>query len=161
MARILGDYSQSKCMATDKTTVLGCFHPLFNKNVPHILEKIFFSLDYESFMSCQDVCSTWNGLFSSGLYNERSKKLLFEKNKKEDDFCHLIGDTEYPWGEDYLEKIQDFLSSGTNPNCCQGKPLYYATRSRTQTETACWCWSRSKYEVWQRNNPSSFGSLLL
>ena len=34
-----------------------------------------------------------------------------------------------------MGKIKDFLSSGTNPNCWQGKPLYYATRSRTQTDT--------------------------
>ena len=120
-------------MAADKTTVFGYFQPLFNKNVPHILEKIFFSLDYDSFISCQDVCNTWNGLFSSALYNTRSKKLLFEKNKREDDLCYLIGFTRCPWGRDYLNKIKDFLSSGTNPNCCQGKPLYYATRGSTRS----------------------------
>ena len=40
------------------------FDKVLSKNVPHILEKIFFSLDYNSFISCQDVCNTWNGLCS-------------------------------------------------------------------------------------------------
>ena len=34
------------------------FNKLFNKSVPHILEKIFLSLDYASFKTCLDLEAT-------------------------------------------------------------------------------------------------------
>ena len=34
---------------------LDAFGVLSNKSVPHIVEKIFFSLDYKSFKSCMKV----------------------------------------------------------------------------------------------------------
>ena len=34
------------------------FEILFNRQVPHIVEKIFFSLDYESLKKCLEVCNT-------------------------------------------------------------------------------------------------------
>lgn len=56
------------------------FDLLFNKNVPHILEKIFFNLeDYDSFMACLDVSKAWRGLFSSELFKKRAKYLLYKK----------------------------------------------------------------------------------
>ena len=36
-------------MAAENGKGLGGFETLFNKSVPHILEKIFFTLDYDSF----------------------------------------------------------------------------------------------------------------
>ena len=48
-------------MATDdKISRLGTFSILFNKNVPHVQEKIFFSLDYDSLKACGEVCKTWH-----------------------------------------------------------------------------------------------------
>ena len=45
-------------MASNRETNTG-FDKLFVMNVPHILEKIFLSLDYESFKKCHDVSNTW------------------------------------------------------------------------------------------------------
>ena len=41
------------------------FDKLFSKNVPHLIEKIFFYLDYDSFITCRGVCRTWNELLTS------------------------------------------------------------------------------------------------
>ena len=51
------------------------FNKLFTKNVPHILEKIFLSLDYESFKRCLDVSKSWNDLMRS----ERFQKFFREE----------------------------------------------------------------------------------
>ena len=46
------------------------FDKLFTKSVPHILEKIFFSLDYDSFKNCKEVSRAWNELLSTKRYQE-------------------------------------------------------------------------------------------
>ena len=55
------------------------FEYLFRRNVPHILEKIFFSLNYDSFKTCSEVCRAWNELMRSDSYEERRIELIIEK----------------------------------------------------------------------------------
>ena len=57
---------------------------LFIRNVPHILEIIFFSLDYKSFKACFDVCNAWNELLTSD-YFQRKGKSVFDKEISEDE----------------------------------------------------------------------------
>ena len=52
------------------------FDVLFAKNVPHLLEKIFLSLDYESYKTCMEVNQTWNQLLVSESYMKISKSLF-------------------------------------------------------------------------------------
>ena len=68
-------------MDREKPTALGSFDPLFSKNVPHILEKIFSALDYDSFLACHSVCKVWNNLLSLESYRQISEKLLKEKQE--------------------------------------------------------------------------------
>ena len=68
-------------MDREKPTALGSFDPLFSKNVPHILEKIFSALDYDSFLACHSVCKVWNNLLSLESYRQISEKLLKEKQQ--------------------------------------------------------------------------------
>ena len=56
------------------------FDKLFAKSVPHILEKIFFSLDYESYNECLKVSDTWNKL----LLSERYLKIRDEISKDQE-----------------------------------------------------------------------------
>ena len=57
-----------------KNPIPACaFDTLFTKNVPHILERIFFSLDYESFKICVKVCNTWHGLLTSESFLVKAK----------------------------------------------------------------------------------------
>ena len=92
------------------STNLGQFDKLFKKSVPHILEKIFASLDYDSFKKCQEVCITWHELLSSEAYMDISKELLELKKEYEMMLCHFSkkGDE---------RKVRILLSLGANPNC--------------------------------------------
>ena len=91
---------------------LGDFGPHFNKSVPHILEKIFCSLDYYSFMSCRKVCRTWDKLLTSGSYKTyvRSKKMLQDKIKGEENLYKSSSDGN-------VEDVKYLLSIGVDPNC--------------------------------------------
>ena len=114
-------------MAISTKGRVNSFGKLFVRSVPHILENIFFSLDYDSFMVCAKVCKTWERLFSLASYKAKSSELLAVKNKFEDDFCLLIRNWDRQ-DDDTVEKIRYLLSRGINPNCKQGLPLRYATR---------------------------------
>ena len=61
------------------------FNTLFIKNLPHILEIIFFSLDYKSFKACMEVNKTWRSLLSIPAYQEEMEKMLKEKIKNEEE----------------------------------------------------------------------------
>ena len=52
------------------------FDKLFSMSVPHILEKIFFSLDYESYKNCLEVSNNWNELLKSISYQEKGKSVF-------------------------------------------------------------------------------------
>ena len=47
------------------------FDILFAINVPHILEKIFLSLDYESFKNCVKVNDAWKNLLTSEAFKRK------------------------------------------------------------------------------------------
>ena len=50
------------------------FDTLFTRSVPHILEKIFLSLDnYESFQRCLEVSKKWNEVLASESFQEKAK----------------------------------------------------------------------------------------
>ena len=55
------------------------FEKLFERNVPHVQEKIFFSLNYDSFKTCGEVCRAWNELMKSESYEWRRIELMMEK----------------------------------------------------------------------------------
>ena len=52
-------------MEVKKLRSPSAFEILFTKNVPHIHEKIFLSLDYESIKSCREVSNAWNEMLTS------------------------------------------------------------------------------------------------
>ena len=58
------------------------FDKLFTRNVPHVLERIFFSLDYVSLTACRDVCKAWSELHSSKSYQQKREELLVELLEK-------------------------------------------------------------------------------
>ena len=77
-----------------KTDQCG-FDLLFNKNVPHILEKIFLNLeDYDTFMACQDVCKAWRGLFSLEVFKKRARELMYRKMGCKKEITELLEE----WG---------------------------------------------------------------
>ena len=72
------------------TTSHSPFDKLFTRNVPHIIEKIFLSLDYHSFKSCLMVNKKWNQVLTVPHIYEKiflsldyySFKSCLEVNKK-------------------------------------------------------------------------------
>ena len=60
------------------------FEVLLAKNVPHILEKIFFSLDYESFKNCFEVSKGWKTILTFEQYL-RMAKSVFPENIHDDE----------------------------------------------------------------------------
>ena len=93
------------------------FDRLFTISVPHILERIFFSLDYDSFMSSRKVSKAWNELHSCESYQQRRAELLVEKLekawKKEINERKLCKYSYYG----NVEEVKNLLSYGVNPNC--------------------------------------------
>ena len=64
------------------------FDTLITKSVPHILEKIFLSLDYESFKKCREVSNAWSKLLTSESFQQKAKSVfqgeIGKKQKKLD-----------------------------------------------------------------------------
>ena len=49
---------------------------LFTRNVPHLHEKIFLSLDYELYKICLKVSKNWHELLTSDLYQTKAKVIF-------------------------------------------------------------------------------------
>ena len=64
-------------MGAGKSKVPCAFDKLLEKNVPHIVEKIFLPLDFQSFMMCLEVSNTWRELLKTE-WLRRKVKLLFQ-----------------------------------------------------------------------------------
>ena len=134
-------------MATDDNG----FDTLLMKNVPHILEKIFLSLDYQSFKACQEVSDTWNQLLMSESFKAKAKSGFYEEISKElmeaceGDLWNQDSDTETEEGSAenkdqnhesekgnaYADEVKRLLSTGmVDVNCVGGKyeetPLHVA-----------------------------------
>ena len=60
-------------METKDTMDYCTFDTLFSKNVPHLLEKIFLSLDYKSYKRCLEVSKLWNDLLTSKSFQRKGK----------------------------------------------------------------------------------------
>ena len=93
------------------------FNMLFTKSVPHVLERIFFSLDYDSFKQCLRVSKVWNQLLTSESYRPKAQ-LMFQKQIRRDQCVLIILFARY--GK--ISEVRRLLSSGmldinfTHPN---------------------------------------------
>ena len=65
------------------------FVTMLSKDFPHIVEKIFFSLDYESYKNCMKVNSEWADLLTSERYETKAKVMFrvkiweYERQRRE------------------------------------------------------------------------------
>ena len=56
----------------------GCsFNTLLSKNVPHIFERIFLSLDYESFITCSEVNVALKEMLTSEPFLRKAKSVFY------------------------------------------------------------------------------------
>ena len=92
-------------MDAGKTENSSGFEILFSRNVPHILEKIYFSLDYKSYLACLKVSKTWNQLLTSECYQKKFNKLMIEKEDNDKKLHKMLE-------EGNIEEVKRLLSSG-------------------------------------------------
>ena len=59
------------------------FNKLLTISVPHILEKIFLSLDYKSFKICKEVSNSWKDLLTSESFKTLGKSVFREDIERE------------------------------------------------------------------------------
>ena len=99
---------------------------LFSRNVPHILQKIFFNLDYESYKKCYKVNRAWYELLISESYEKRAKAAFQEDIWREE--SNLCSAAE----AGNVSKVRRFLSHLVDINCVRGvrddTPLILAAR---------------------------------
>ena len=80
----------------------SAFDKLTEKSVPHILERIFISLDYESFKNCMGVSKPWKILLTSEQFQRRAKS----------EFCEEIHkDLIVASGQGLIEEVKSILSN--------------------------------------------------
>ena len=88
------------------------FNILLKRNVPHILEQIFFSLDYESFKKCLEVNKYWKEFLRSVLFQKKTT-FVYEKGIRNDE--KKLIDTSKAGNADEVGRL---LSSGlVDVNC--------------------------------------------
>ena len=96
------------------------FNSLFAKNVPHILERIFFSIDYESYKACFEVSKDWENLLTSDEYKRKARSLFAEDILKDKELW--MAAREGPSGRGNLSNIERIFSTGlVNVNGQHGK----------------------------------------
>ena len=91
----------------------GSFDALLTKNVPHIVEKIFLSLDYKSFKTCRKVSMTWKQLLTSESFQMKEKSVFIMELR---DFIErameqslVQGDTWYLCDVHWFAQLQKYL----------------------------------------------------
>ena len=71
--------SKSDSSALISTSEKSAFNLLFDKNVVHILERIFLPLDYKTFKNCLQVCNQWNRSLSTDHFNLRAQEVYSDE----------------------------------------------------------------------------------
>ena len=108
----------------DQTMDPSDFIKLLTNKMPHILENIFLSLDYESFKECHKVCVAWKDILSRESFRQKAETLLAENG----------------WNlwkasrDGNVEEVKRIISNGmVDVNCKQGydktTPLYMAAEN--------------------------------
>ena len=83
------------------------FDKLFTKSVPHILEEIFLSLNYNSFKTCLNVSRTWRKLLTSDSYQAKGKLVFHDDLLKDEE--ELL---RYAWNGCNAGRVRELLSTG-------------------------------------------------
>ena len=90
------------------------FEKLLSRNLPHVLQKIFLYLDYESFKACHKVNKTWNSLITSKSFQKKARFIF--KVGIEQDVERLINAC---WSNN-IHEVACILSTGFVSVDCEG-----------------------------------------
>ena len=88
------------------------FEVLYSQNVPHILELIFLSLDYESYKICLQVNQMWKELLTSERFRSKWKYVFKEDILLDETKLQIAA------GQNNTDEVRRLLSSGmVDINC--------------------------------------------
>ena len=105
-------------MDTRETDASCKLNLLFTKYVPHILEKIFLSLDYESFKICLKVNKKWKELLTLERYQRKGKSVFHKEVSDEEEELWQAA------RRGNVEEVQSLLSSiFVDVNCARSRLL--------------------------------------
>ena len=70
-----------RCSVSGPKMVVGELHncgfeKLLSRNLPHVLQKIFLYLDYESLKACHKVNKAWNSLITSESFQKKARSIF-------------------------------------------------------------------------------------
>ena len=112
------------------------FDALFSKNVPHILDMIFFSVDYKSYKNCLEVNKFWHDLLTSESYQRKVKSVFHHELLEDEKKLHSAS------GEGNAHEVGRLLYTGMlDVNC-----VWQYNKTTPLSEAA----KNSHYEVVQR-----------
>lgn len=95
-----------------ETAPIGGFERFLRKNVPHIVEKIFLALDYDTFKNCHKVCKSLDTLLHFQSIEKKARSLYSAESKKDDEGKLLAFSK-----EGKSREVLCLLSLGVDPNC--------------------------------------------
>ena len=103
------------------------FDIILSKSVPHVLEQIFFYLDYKSFKNCQEVCKAWKEQLTSESVQRKARSVYSYQKKLY--WAAFNGNT---------DAVKVLLKSGADPNMVdkKGKSLLYLSVWRGNYDVA-------------------------
>ena len=104
------------------------FGVLSMRNVPHILEKIFFSLDHKSFKTCMGVNKPWRALLSTARYRKRLVELLIEKEENEEKLLDASEDGDIEEVKRLISNCMVDVNTHGKYHCTFSTPLIEAVR---------------------------------
>ena len=92
-----------RAMVRQETKDVCAFDKLFSVNVPHIFERILFSLDIESFLKCKIVNKEWNRLLTSEPF-KRKVRSVFKR-----EICFRLS---YAARDGSLDRVKRLIATG-------------------------------------------------
>ena len=81
------------------------FETLFTKHVPHLLEKIFFYLDYQSYKACLEVSNVWKELLTSKSYIKKGQYVFHREILKDEILLYSAS------GNGYHNEVKKLLTT--------------------------------------------------
>ena len=96
------------------------FDKLLTRNVPHILEKIFFSIDYASFKKCLEVSKSWNDILKTESFLKRGTTLFWKE------IHHELKLAAYEGNVDTITYLLSSFEANVNYQSYSNGPLHQA-----------------------------------
>ena len=106
LSAIIIGISLLSTMGARHSTNNCAYDTLFSVSVLHIHEKIFLSLDYESFKNCLEVSKSWNRLLTSESFHKKAKCVFVDE---------ILWDSTHVYEAAYkgnVDKVRRILLSG-------------------------------------------------